>query len=84
MADDNVIPLLKNKPLDPKVKQLFEIGTAIDKLVLDGVASGLDLFEVAGILSHRLGEVIKNLPAKEHQADVLFSIILKRAELSNV
>lgn len=84
MDDNNVIPLSKNKPVDPKVKELFDFGLAIDNLVLDGVSSGLELFELAGILSNRLGEVIRNLPAKEHQVDVLLNIILKQAELTDV
>lgn len=71
------------KKVDPKVMELFEIGTTIDEMVIAGVQKGFDLFEISGIISHRLGECIRNLPNKEHQADILIDIILKRAGLSN-
>lgn len=70
--------------LDPKVKELFEIGTTIDQMVIEAVGKGFDLFEISAILSHRLGECIRNLPEKEHQADILIDIILKKAGLNNV
>lgn len=73
---------LKQK-IDPKVKELFDIGTAIDKMVIEGVEKGFDLFEISAIIAHRLGECIRNLPAKEHQADILIDVILKRSGLDN-
>jgi hypothetical protein len=69
------------KKVDPKVMELFTIGTNIDAMVISAVQNGFVLFEVSAIISHRLGECIKNLPAKEQQADILFDIIIKRAEL---
>lgn len=78
----NVIDL--NIKKDPKAVKLFELGGDVDQLVLFYVNEhGLDLFEISAIISHRLGECIKHLPAKEHQADILIDIILKRAGLSN-
>lgn len=71
------------KLLDPKVQELFNIGTSIDKLVINAVQQGHDLFEISAIIAHRLGECIKNLPAKEQQAEILIDIILRRAGLRN-
>lgn len=83
MSDDhNVINLFDRK--DPKVKELFEIGTTIDSMVIDAVGRGFDLFEISAIIGHRLGECIRNLPNPEHQGDVIIEIVLKRAGLSNV
>lgn len=81
----DVIDLKKKfkESLHPHAMPLFELGGQIDNLVLSYVEKGFDLFEISGIISHRLGECIRNLPAKEHQADILIDIILKRAGLDN-
>lgn len=78
----NVIDL--NSKKDPQAVKLFELGGDIDQLVLFYVNNhGLDLFEVAGVISHRLGECIRNLPSPEHQGDILIDIVLKRAGISS-
>lgn len=79
---DNVINLFDHK--DPKVKELFQIGTTIDTLVIEAVGKGLNLFEISAIIGHRLGECIRNLPDPKHQGDIIIDIVLKRAGLSNV
>lgn len=80
MAD--VIDLNSRK--DPLAVKLFELGGDIDQLILFYIDTyKLDLFEVAGVISHRLGECIRNLPSPEHQGDVLIDIVLTRAGLNN-
>lgn len=68
---------------DPKVEELYQLGLSFDKLVLDAATKGLSLFEIAGIMSHRLGEVVRVMPHKEYQIDLLIEILLKRAGFEN-
>lgn len=96
MSDDNVVDIkskTKKKKTkktietppppsnDPKVERLYQLGLNFDKLVLEAADDGLSLFEIAGIMSHRLGEVVRVMPYKEHQVDLLLEILLKRAGL---
>lgn len=78
---DNIIDF--KKPLDPKVKELHELGLAIDALILETVGKGFELFEVSGIIAHRLGECVRNLKYPDQGADIIIDIILKKAGLSN-
>lgn len=68
---------------DPKVEELYQLGLSFDKLVLEAATKGLTLFEIAGIMSHRLGEVVRVMPHKEYQIDLLLEILLKRAGINN-
>lgn len=71
------------KPLDAKARELHDLGLTIDGLVLDYVGKGFELFEVSGILAHRLGECIRNLPDKDKALDILIDVILKKADQPN-
>lgn len=84
MSDENnVFPLIQKR--DPLTQKLYELGTDIDQLVIHAAGQGLTLYEIAGIISHRLGEVIKNFPPEEKEkVDIFIDIILTRAGLSNV
>lgn len=70
------------KPIDPQAQRLVDLGNDIDQLVIAEVGNGLDLYEIGGVLSHRLGELIRNLPKEniDQALDVYVDIILKRAE----
>lgn len=72
------------KSMDPKTRQLWDLGCIIDALVIEYVGKGFELFEVGGIMAHRLGEVVKNLPDKDKATDIYLDIILKKAGQSNV
>lgn len=73
------------KPLDKEAQKLVDLGAEIDRLVLAYVGMGLDLYEVGGVLSHRLGEVVRNLPKEniDQALDIYVDIILKRADQPN-
>ena len=83
MAD--IIDLHKNRPVDPKAQELVDLGANIDQVVIYFYGLGLDLYEIGGVLSHRLGELVRNLPKEniDKALDIYVDIILKKADQPN-
>lgn len=77
-----VIPLrpsAKTK-LDTSTVRLLKLADEIDSLILRHVEAGdVDPKELAGLLSHRLGTLMKHLENKEALLDVCMDVLRRQA-----
>jgi hypothetical protein len=72
-------PTAKTK-LDTTTVRLLRIADEIDAVILRHVEAGdVDLKELAGLLSHRLGTLVKNMENKEVLLDVCVDVLRKQA-----
>jgi hypothetical protein len=72
-------PTSKTK-LDTSTVRLLRIADEIDAVILRHVEAGdIDLKELAGLMSHRLGTLVKNLENKEQLLDVCVDVLRKQA-----
>jgi hypothetical protein len=81
-SGSKVIPLRPSAKtnLDTSTVRLLKIADEIDAVILRHVESGdVDLKELAGLMSHRLGTLVKNLENKEQLLDVCVDVLRKQA-----
>jgi hypothetical protein len=72
-------PTAKTK-LDTSTVRLLRIADEIDAVILRHVEAGdIDLKELAGLLSHRLGTLVRNMENKEVLLDVCVDVLRKQA-----
>jgi hypothetical protein len=72
-------PTAKTK-LDTNTVRLLKIADEIDQVILRHVEAGhVDLKELAGLLSHRLGTLVKHLNDKEQLLDVCVDVLRRQA-----
>jgi hypothetical protein len=77
-----IIPLRPSSKtkLDTNTVKLLKIADEIDHVILRHVEAGdVDLKELAGLLSHRLGALVKHLENKEALVDVCVDVLKKQA-----
>ncbi len=77
-----IIPLRPSSKtkLDTNTVKLLKIADEIDHVILRHVEAGdVDLKELAGLLSHRLGALVKHLENKEALVDVCVDVFKKQA-----
>jgi hypothetical protein len=81
-AGSKIIPLRPSSKtrLDTSTVRLLKIADEIDAVILRHVEAGdIDLKELAGLMSHRLGTLVKNLENKEQLLDVCVDVLRKQA-----
>ena len=82
IATAKIIPLrptAKTK-LDTSTVKLLRIADEIDAVILRHVEAGdVDPKELAGLLSHRLGTLMKHIEDKETLVDVCVDVLRKQA-----
>lgn len=72
-------PTAKTK-LDTSTVKLLRLADEIDALILRHVEAGdIDPKELAGLLSHRLGALMKHLENKEALLDVCVDVLRRQA-----
>jgi hypothetical protein len=72
-------PTAKTK-LDTNTVKMLKIADEIDHVILRHVEAGdIDLKELAGLLSHRLGSLVKHIENKEALVDVCVDVLKKQA-----
>jgi len=72
-------PTAKTK-LDTSTVKLLRLADEIDALILRHVEAGdVDPKELAGLLSHRLGTLMKHLENKEALLDVCMDVLRRQA-----
>lgn len=77
-----VIPLrpTSKTKLDTSTVKLLRLADEIDALILRHVEAGdIDPKELAGLLSHRLGTLMKHLENKEALLDVCVDVLRRQA-----
>ena len=77
-----IIPLRPSSKtkLDTHGVKMLKIADEIDAVILRHVEAGdIDLKELAGLLSHRLGTLMKNFENKEALVDVCVDVMRKQA-----
>lgn len=50
---------------DKRTKDLHDMGKNFDNIILKVLGEGADIEEVAGVLAHRLGEIIRAYPGNK-------------------
>ena len=60
---------------------LVELSGRIDQILLSGLENGLDPKEVAGILSHRLGNLMSHIDNKEELWDICERVLKREAKI---
>ena len=72
-------PTAKTK-LDTSTVKLLKLADEIDALILRHVEAGdIDPKELAGLLSHRLGALMKHIENKEALVDVCVDVLRRQA-----
>lgn len=72
-------PTSSTKP-DATTLKMLRIADEIDAVILRHVESGdIDPKELAGLISHRLGTLMKNIENKEALVDVCVDVLKKQA-----
>ena len=81
-SGNKIIPLrptAKTK-LDTSTVKLLKLADEIDALILRHVEAGdIDPKELAGLLSHRLGTLMKHIENKEALVDVCVDVLRRQA-----
>ncbi len=67
------------KAFPPEVRQLKELSDQIDEVVLNAIRSGVDPNEVAGLLAHRLGTLLRGVDTKTKLWDVCEKVLKRQA-----
>lgn len=81
----DVIPFRKKETVPPAVKKMLEIADEIDAVIVDQVVTGaLDAKDMAGLLAHRLGTLMRCIPMEERRQllQVCTEIAKRQADLS--
>lgn len=76
---DNVTPIKKNKKVSKEAIQLFNLGTSVDDLILHYVKKDFDPREIAVVLGHRIGELVRTLDDKKEVLVTVVETMNKRA-----
>jgi hypothetical protein len=77
-----IIPLRPSSKtkLDSTTVKMLKIADEIDHVILRHIESGdIDPKELAGLLSHRLGTLMKNIENKEALVDVCVDVLKRQA-----
>ncbi len=77
-----IIAFPLSKRTHPKVQQLKKISDQIDAIVVDAIVDKqIDPHELAGLLAHRLGALLKGFDDKAKTWDVCTQVAKKQAVL---
>ncbi len=77
----NIIKFPTKQAFPPEVRQLKDLSDQIDSLVLAAIDKGIDPNEVAGLLAHRLGTLLRGVNTKSKLWDVCEKVLKKQAIL---
>ena len=80
-----VIDFPKPKPtVDPEIVKLKEVSDSLDEVILNAVLEKqVDPREVAGLLAHRLGSIMRKLESKDDLWDVCERVAKRQAALDS-
>lgn len=77
-----VLEFRKKPTIDPAVQKMLEISQEIDSVILKYLTDKeVDPKDIAGLLAHRLGSIIKHIEEKSELWDVCQKVLKKQAEL---
>ncbi len=80
-----VIPFKAKATVSPAAQKMLEIADEIDEVIVDHVVTGkLDPKDMAGLLAHRLGTLMRCVPVEERRQllHVCQEIAKRQADLS--
>jgi hypothetical protein len=66
---------------DQNIAKLKDISDSMDKIIIEAVSNGMDPNEVAGILAHRLGALMRNMEQKSKLWDVCERLLKRQAAI---
>lgn len=68
--------------LDPEARMLMDISDEIDAVIIQHLQAGdVEPRDLAGLLSHRLGSLMKHIEGKEKLWDVCEKVLKKQAAI---
>ncbi len=77
-----VIKFPVQKRCDPEVLKLKEISDQLDEIILTHLTQGhVEVKDIAGLLSHRLGTLMRHLDDKSRIWDVCEKVLKKQAAI---
>jgi hypothetical protein len=56
-----------------------DLGLEFDRVVINAILEGQNLYDIGAVMSHRLGELIKHMPDHTVALIALMNITMKRA-----
>ena len=75
-----VIPFPIKKRIPKEIRDLKELSDAMDSLIREAVLNkNLPPYEVAGVLAHRLGTLLKNIDKKDQLWKVCEGLLKQQA-----
>jgi len=76
-----IIPFPK-KISTQQVRKLQMVSDALDGIILEAITEkDMDPYEIAGLLAHRLGSLMKNFSQKEEIWDICQAVMKRQASL---
>lgn len=77
-----VLPFKRDTQLDKAARKLVAMSAEIDQVILKYVSDDeVDPGEVAGLLSHRLGSLMRHIERKSELWDVCEKVLRRQANL---
>ncbi|MBQ49137.1 MAG: hypothetical protein CMP10_17295 [Zetaproteobacteria bacterium] len=77
-----VLPFIKKETPDPAVAKLVQVADEIDSIILRNLEEKeVDLVDLAGLLSHRLGTLIRHIDRKDQLWYVCERVLKRQAKI---
>ena len=77
-----VIQFPQNRRLETTVQRLKKVSDEFDSVIIQALENeGVEAHEIAGILAHRLGSLMKNMDEKSKLWDVCQRVLKKQADI---
>lgn len=76
-----IIEFPKNRAKDAHLHKLKDLSDQMDQVVLAALREGVDPHEIAGLLAHRLGTLIRPIDHKSELWTVCEKVLKKQASL---
>ena len=78
---NQVIAFPRERRFSQETRQLKDLSDQIDAIVMQAIDEGIPIYEIAGLLSHRLGTLMRNVEEKDRLWDVCSEVLKKQASL---
>jgi hypothetical protein len=78
-----IIPFKPKSPIDPHALLLLKIADDIDEVIINHLSEDNSARDIAGVLAHRLGTLMRQVTAKDREIlwHVVQKVLKEQAEL---
>lgn len=76
-----VIQFPQKEKFSEEAVQMKDVSDQLDAVILDALYEGMDPYEVAGLLSHRLGSLMHSMEDRARLWKVLERVLKRQADI---